>query len=179
MKSFLSRSGWSASVVFAAAVSLMAFSSTTAAQGSTQIEATAFNTLHNAANVYTPADTTVQTPNSDTPYSFIGLDLRAEPLILTLPAIESKRYYSVQFADQYTYNIAYLGSRTTGNGGCKFLIVGPHWTGATPNGIAKVIRFDTEFGMVLFRTQLFGPSKFPRVGRPHSCPVPTLSPTTI
>ena len=55
-----------------------------------------FNVLHNTANVYTPADTTVQTPNSDTPYSTVGLDLRAEPLVLTLPAIESSRYYSVQ-----------------------------------------------------------------------------------
>src|SRR5579863_7538557 len=34
-----------------------------------------FNTLVNTANVYTPADTTVQTPNSDTPYSFVGFDL--------------------------------------------------------------------------------------------------------
>ena len=29
---------------------------------------------------FTPADTAVQTPNSDTPYSFVGLDLRAEPV---------------------------------------------------------------------------------------------------
>jgi hypothetical protein len=48
-----------------------------------------FNTLHNTANVYTPADTTVQTPNSDTPYSFLGLDLRAEPMVLTMPAIHN------------------------------------------------------------------------------------------
>jgi len=40
-----------------------------------------FNAIHNTARVYTPADTTVQTPNSDTPYSFVGLDLRAEPLV--------------------------------------------------------------------------------------------------
>lgn len=122
-----------------------------------------FNTLHNTANVYTPADTTVQTPNSDTPYSFIGLDLRAEPLVLTLPAIEAKRYYSVQLVDQYTYNVGYLGSRTTGNGGGKFLIAGPDWTSATPSGIAKVMRIDTEFGMALIRTQLFGPSDLENV----------------
>ena len=34
-----------------------------------------FNVLHNTANVYTPADTTVQTPNSDTPYSTVSIDL--------------------------------------------------------------------------------------------------------
>jgi len=84
----------------------------------------------NTARVYTPADTTVQTPNSDTPYSFVGLDLRAEPLVLTLPAIEKDRYYSVQFVDQYTFNVDYVGTRTTGNGGGKFLIGGR--TGRAP-----------------------------------------------
>lgn len=121
------------------------------------------NTLYNTANVYTPADTTVQTPNSDTPYSFVGLDLRAEPLVLTLPAIRGSRYYSVQFVDQYTYNIAYIGTRTTGNGGGKFLIAGPNWHGTAPAGIAKVIRFDTQFGLALFRTQLLGPDDLPNV----------------
>jgi hypothetical protein len=37
------------------------------------------NQLWNAPNVFTPKDTTIVTPNSDTPYSFIGMDLRAEP----------------------------------------------------------------------------------------------------
>lgn len=122
-----------------------------------------FNTLHNIANVYTPADTTVQTPNSDTPYSTLGLDLRAEPLVLTLPAIERNRYYSVQFVDQYTYNVAYVGSRTTGNGGGKFLVAGPDWNGTAPAGITKVIRFDTQFGLALIRTQLFGLDDLPNV----------------
>jgi hypothetical protein len=122
-----------------------------------------FNTLHNSANVYTPADTTVQTPNSDTPYSFVGLDLRAEPMVLTMPPIQKNRYYSAQFVDQYTYNIGYAGSRTTGNGGSTILMVGPNWHGATPTGITKVIHFDTEFGMVGIRTQLFNTADLPNV----------------
>ena len=28
-----------------------------------------WNEIHNTARVYTPEDTTIQTPNSDTPYS--------------------------------------------------------------------------------------------------------------
>ncbi len=123
---------------------------------------TGFNTIYNTANVYTPADTTVVTPNSDTPYSFVGMDL-TEPLVLTLPAIEKDRYYSVQLIDLYTYNFAYLGSRTTGNGGGHFLIAGPEWTGATPAGITKVIRSETRFAIALYRTQLFGPSDLDNV----------------
>jgi hypothetical protein len=125
----------------------------------------ALNEIHNTARVYTPADTTVQTPNSDTPYSFAGLDLRAEPLVLTLPPIDNDRYYSVQFVDQYTFNIAYVGTRTTGNGGGNFLIAGPTWQGEAPSGVADVIRFDTSFGLAIIRTQLFGPSDLDNVKR--------------
>ena len=78
-----------------------------------------WNTLSNTARVYTPDDKAIQTPNSDTPYSFLGADLRAEPLVLTVPMIEKERYYSLQFIDMYTFNFAYVGSRTTGNDGGK------------------------------------------------------------
>ena len=46
-----------------------------------------------------PTDTAIQTPNSDTPYSAVGADLRTEPLVLTVPPIEQDRYYSLQFID--------------------------------------------------------------------------------
>jgi hypothetical protein len=122
-----------------------------------------WNQIHNTARVYTPADTTIQTPNSDTPYSAVGADLRTEPLVLTVPPIEQDRYYSLQFIDLYTYNFDYLGSRTTGNGGGKYLLVGPNWKGEQPEGIDKVIRSDTDLAMVLYRTQLLGPSDLDNV----------------
>lgn len=122
-----------------------------------------FNEVHNEARLYTPADTAVQTPNADTPYSMLGLDLRAEPLVLTVPPVEQDRYYSLQFIDGYTYNVAYVGSRTTGNGGGRYLVAGPNWTGAKPEGIDEVIRFDTELASVIYRTQLFGPSDLENV----------------
>ena len=126
---------------------------------------TPVNTVYNTPNVYTAADTTVQTPNSDTPYSFVMFDLRAQPYVLTLPPIEKERYYSVQLVDQYTFNFAYLGTRSTGNGGGRFLIAGPAWRGAAPKGIAKVVRAQTDFVLALIRTQLFGPSDLAKVHR--------------
>jgi hypothetical protein len=122
-----------------------------------------WNRLHSDARVYTPADTTIQTPNSDTPYSTLGADLRAEPLVLTVPPIEPERYYSIQFIDAYTYNFAYVGSRTTGNGGGTFLLAGPGWEGEKPAGIDEVIRSDSEFAFALYRTQLFGPDDIDNV----------------
>lgn len=117
----------------------------------------AFNQIGNSANVFTPDDKAIITPNSDTPYSFVWMDLRAEPIVLTLPKIDAKRYYSVQLVDLYTYNFAYLGRRTTGSGGGHFMIAGPGWKGSTPKGITKVIHADTEIAYALYRTQLFNP----------------------
>jgi hypothetical protein len=122
-----------------------------------------WNQIHNTARVYTPADTTIQTPNSDTPYSAVGADLRTEPLILTVPPIEQDRYYSLQFIDLYTFDFDYVGSRTTGNGGGKYLLAGPNWNGEKPEGVDGVIRSDTDLALVLYRTQLLGPSDLDQV----------------
>jgi len=127
-----------------------------------------WNQIKNIPEVYTPADTAIQTPNSDTPYSFAGLDLRAEPIVISVPKIEKKRYYSIQFIDAYTFNFAYVGSRATGNDAGNFLIAGPNWKGEKPAGIKKVIRSETDFDMVLFRTQLFNPADIDNVKKIQS-----------
>ena len=122
-----------------------------------------WNHVVNIPRVYTPADTAVQTPNSDTPYSMLGMDLRAEPMVLTVPPIEKNRYFSVQFIDAYTFNFAYIGSRTTGNEGGSYLIAGPGWKGETPKGVKEVIRSETDFVLAAYRTQLFGPDDLDNV----------------
>jgi hypothetical protein len=122
-----------------------------------------WNHITNIPRVFTPADTAVQTPNSDTPYSWLGLDLRAEPIVLTLPPIEKERYFSVQLTDAYTFNFDYLGTRTTGNQGGSYAIAGPNWKGETPKGIKKVLRSETELIIVVYRTQLFNPGDIENV----------------
>jgi hypothetical protein len=124
-----------------------------------------YNRLFNIPRVYTPEDRAIQTPNSDTPYSWIGLDLRAEPIAFTVPAMEKQRYWSLQLIDLYTHNFDYLGTRTTGNGGGAFLVAGPQWRGATPHGITKVLRCETEIASAQFRTQLFDPGDIENVKR--------------
>jgi len=122
-----------------------------------------WNQIVNIPRVYTPADTAIQTPNSDTPYSFVGMDLRAEPLVLTVPPIEKDRYFSVQLIDAYTFNFDYIGSRATGNDGGSFVIAGPGWKGEAPKGVKKVIRSETEFVFAVYRTQLFDPKDLDNV----------------
>ena len=114
-----------------------------------------WNQLRNFSRVFTPEDKAVQTPNSDTPYSFLGMDLRAEPIVLTVPPIEKSRYFSIQLIDLYTFNFDYIGSRTTGNNGGNYLIAGPGWKGETPVGVTKVFHSETELVLAPYRTQLF------------------------
>jgi len=122
-----------------------------------------WNQITNIPRVFTPADTAVQTPNSDTPYSWLGLDLRTEPIVLTLPEVENSRYYSVQLTDAYTFNFDYLGTRTTGNESGSYAIAGPAWKGETPKGVKKVVHSETELVIVVYRTQLFDPGDIDNV----------------
>jgi len=123
-----------------------------------------WNHIWNSARLFSPADKAIQTANSDTLYSMIGADLRAEPIVLTVPAMDRKdRYFSIQLIDYYTQNFAYAGTRTTGNGGGAFLLAGPGWKGETPKGIDKVFRSETELVFPGYRTQLFNPGDLENV----------------
>ena len=123
-----------------------------------------FNRITHVTELVDPDDTQVITPNSDTLYSYLPLDLRDEPIVLTLPDLSvvggnSNRYYSVQLIDLYTHNFDYLGSRTTGNNGGTFLIVGPNWDGKIPDNIEidrdKIFPCESEIALALYRTQVF------------------------
>jgi hypothetical protein len=122
-----------------------------------------FNHLTHERKLLTWESRTIVTPNSDTPYSTAWLDLRAEPMVITVPQVEDGRYYSVQLVDASTHNFAIFGSRTTGNDAGSFLVAGPDWQGETPEGIRQVFRSASYFAFSLFRTQLFNPADMPKV----------------
>ncbi|MCW3482065.1 DUF1254 domain-containing protein [Neisseriaceae bacterium JH1-16] len=122
-----------------------------------------FNSILNIARAFTPDDTAFVAPNSDTPYSFAALDLRAEPMVITIPKMEKNRYFAFQLMDLFSFNFAYIGSRTTGNEGGHYMIAGPQWKNPTPKGITKVIRSETELVNVVGRTQLFDAADLDKV----------------
>lgn len=122
-----------------------------------------FNQILNEARVFTYEDTAVVTPNSDTPYSLLFMDLRAEPIVLSVPAVEKRRYYAVQLTDGNTFNYGYIGSRATGSEAGDYLVAGPDWKGEAPPGIKKVFRSSTQFSAAIYRTQLFDPADMPNV----------------
>ena len=106
-----------------------------------------------------PADDTrkdVVSMNADTPYSLFSMDLRSEPMVLSVPSMKD-RYYVFQFIDLFTHNFAYVGTRATGVEASDYLFVGPDWKGKIPEGkFKKVFHVESQFATGIGRTQLFG-----------------------
>ena len=83
-----------------------------------------FNQIKNEPNVFTYKDTAIPTSNSDTPYSFVWMDLRAEPVVLSVPAYNpGSASHSVMLCDGNTYNYGYIGSRATGSEAGDYMVV--------------------------------------------------------
>jgi hypothetical protein len=120
-----------------------------------------FNQYRHYSRPSTPADKDIVTPNNDTPYSWAWLDLRAEPMVLSLPAVPAPRYYVNQWFDLYTHNFAYTGVRAVGRGSGNYLFAGPRWKGEAPKNINKAFRAETDFVGTLTRTQLLDADDVP------------------
>ena len=122
-----------------------------------------FNVFRHYSQAFTPDNKDIVTPNNDTPYSWATLDLRAEPMVLTVPAVPKGRYYVMQLIDLFTFNFGYVGVRATGYEAGRYLIAGPGWKGDAPVGITKVFRSESDIVEILGRTQLDGPEDEPAV----------------
>ncbi|MVU82251.1 DUF1254 domain-containing protein [Nocardia sp. ET3-3] len=95
-------------------------------------------------NPPTPAAKQVVRLNLDTLYSQAWLDLRAEPMVLQVPAMEAGRYWLMQFLDAWT-NTAHdpssadpkikAGDR---NPPYTYLVTGPGWKGSVPAGMTQL-----------------------------------------
>ena len=108
-----------------------------------------------------PDDRWVTTPNSDTAYSTLWLDLRQGPVALTVPDMAS-RYYSLAFLDMATNNFEILGRRANGTRGGAFVVVGPDSTQPLPPNV-QVIRAPANDVLVLARILVNGEADMPAV----------------
>ncbi|PBC79080.1 hypothetical protein BX265_3875 [Streptomyces sp. TLI_235] len=122
-----------------------------------------FGIFRHYPHPFTPANTDVVTPNNDTPYSLAWLDLRAEPWVLEVPATD--RYHVLPLHDLDTCYVGFVGSRTTGDGAGRHLIVGPDHRGTPGEGFDGVLHADTRLIGILGRTYLAGPEDVPALER--------------
>ncbi len=101
-----------------------------------------------------PTFVSVASANVDTLYSTAWLDLREEPIVLSVPDTGG-RYYLMPIFDAWTNVFASPGARTTGTGAGQFAIVGPGWDDAIPDDL-QVLQAPTDMVWVLGRTQTNG-----------------------
>lgn len=114
-----------------------------------------FNRFRHYARPSSPDDTDIVTPNNDTPYSWCWLDLRREPIALSVPDVEDDRYYVLPAHDLYTHYLPMVGTRARGNRGGTYLFVGPTWEGEVPAGVVEIRAASWIVGC-LGRTSLAG-----------------------
>ncbi|WP_259460877.1 DUF1254 domain-containing protein [Paraburkholderia sp. BL23I1N1] len=92
----------------------------------------------------------VVAPNADTLYSIAWLDLKAEPLVLSMPDMHG-RWVLMEVLDAWTNAYASLGTRQYGGGPRQYLITGPGWTGTVPAGMIQ-IKSPTNMNWIIGRT---------------------------
>ena len=107
------------------------------------------NTLFWQPDLAGPGTRTVVAPNRDTLYSIAVLDLRSEPMVLTVPEV-TDRYFTYQFLDTWTESFAYVGTRATGGLAGTWMVAPPEWDGDAPPGV-EVLRSDTPLVFLLGR----------------------------
>jgi hypothetical protein len=117
-----------------------------------------FNKILNYQRLNTPEDTMI-TPNVDAPYTRVWLDLRAEPIVVTLPKITPEnRYYVMQAISLDHYNLDFTGNRTIGQEGGPIVYIGPRHTGPIPKGVGRVVQSPTDFVYLQGRILVFDPA---------------------
>jgi len=116
-----------------------------------------FNELVHKTERLGPEFKDIVRPNNDTMYSFAWLDLRAQPVVITVPEIKN-RYYSVQLVDMFTHNFAYVGTRATGTEAGSYVIAGPEWKGTKPANAKDVFQSESRFVYCIIRTEVGGPN---------------------
>ena len=119
------------------------------------------NQFHHARAFPNPDDKIVIRENVDTLYSAATLDLKAEPMVLSVPATD--RYFMLPMLSLWTDVFAVPGTRTTGRNTARdFLVVGPQWRGDVPAGL-EVIKSPTRYVWIIGRTQTNGAADYANV----------------
>lgn len=126
------------------------------------VKDTPFNVLAHNQTTPDPDFRLAVAPNVDTLYSLAMLDLKEQPLVISMPDTD-ERYYVLPFYDAWTNCYARTGKSTTGTEAKEIAIVGPDFRGELPEGITEVFKSPTNMNWLIGRLQLNGPDDIPAV----------------
>lgn len=111
-----------------------------------------FNVFRHQDGMPSPKDASIRRKSYDAPYSWAWLDLRAEPVVVQMPAIPAGRFVVMQFYDLWGHNLAHVDTKSGASKPVNILLAGPGWKGTQPKGVDRVVRADTMLVGVTGRT---------------------------
>ncbi len=117
-----------------------------------------FNEFARATRLPGPEDKDASWPNPDCLTSIAWIDLRTEPVVLSVPSTDNGRFYHFQIVDLFTRNFAYVGSRTTGTRSGSYLLAPTDWDRMQPPGVRGTLRTNSQFVLVIGRASAIGPN---------------------
>ena len=107
----------------------------------------------------TADDRFVVTPNNVTIDGYAAADLRAEPVVVSVPALAEDRWYIVQIGDYYDEIVHNIGGYRGPEPGL-YLISGPDYHGRVPQAMTEV-KVRTRFAVTALRVLVRGDADLP------------------
>jgi hypothetical protein len=115
-----------------------------------------FNQFAHNRQLFPP--TTADTTQRDTIFSMGILDLRREPVVVSVPDVPEGQVYMLQMGDTSTESLPYISTLTTGNKASDYVLVGPDFQGYLPAPrFDGIITTRGQFVIMLGRTVVFDP----------------------
>jgi hypothetical protein len=115
-----------------------------------------FNEFAHNRQLFPPS--TADTTQRDTIFSLGILDLRREPMVISVPDVPERQVYMLQLGDTSTESLPYISTQTTGNKASGYVLVGPDFQGYLPaSRFDGVITTRGQFVIMLGRTVVFDP----------------------
>ncbi|MBF6164962.1 DUF1254 domain-containing protein [Streptomyces gardneri] len=124
------------------------------------------NRFDHATALYTAAQRRVVRPDPDTLHSTAWLDVTAEPMVLSVPAMGGSRFWLAQVLDAWTNNVhapSSIRPRTEPTAASHtYVVTGPGWSGALPEGLTP-LPMPTPTVWLIVRIQVDGENDLPVV----------------
>ena len=126
-------------------------------EGSPLMQGAGFNEFAHNRDPFPPE--TEDTTQRDTLFSLGIIDLRREPIVISVPDVPEGESYMLQMGDTSTETLPYISTITTNNEAGDFVLVGPEFQGLLPaDRFDGVITTRGQFIIMLGRTTLTDPN---------------------